>query len=83
MHDTHHQAPLIEKAKALEAELAKACQYNIKQLDASELRRAELHQFMLEQNSLIQDMKYQFNLQIITLRQAFSKKPDMRNEIRM
>ncbi len=64
---------LLEAARALQASVTEASQYNGKQLDASELRRAELHQFMLEQNSLIQEMKYQFNLEVMQLRQAFCK----------
>ena len=66
---------LLEAAKALQAAVTEASQYNVKQLDASELRRAELHQFMLEQNSLIQEMKFQFNLEVTKLRQAFCKQP--------
>ncbi|MCX7123633.1 MAG: hypothetical protein NTV32_08240 [Gammaproteobacteria bacterium] len=68
---------LLEAVKALQSAVTEASQYNVKQLDASELRRAALHQFMLEQNSLIQEIKYHFNQEVTALRQAFCKQPGL------
>ncbi len=65
---------LLEQAKMLAAQVLEAEQQNSKLLDASELKQAELRQYMREQESLIQEMKYQFNLQVMRLRQDFCKR---------
>ena len=66
---------LLEAAKALQTAVTAVSHFNAQQLDASLARRAELHQFMREQDSQIQEMKYQFNLEVMKLRQAFCRQP--------
>ncbi len=68
-----NKADLLEAAKALQAAVTEISQYNVKQLDASEAQRAQLHQFMREQDALIQEMKYHFNREVMQLRQDFCR----------
>jgi hypothetical protein len=70
-----NKTDLLEAAKALQAAVAEASQYNAKQLDVSECQRAALQQFMREQDGIIQEMKYRFNQQVLQLRQDFCKQP--------
>jgi hypothetical protein len=68
-----NKTDLLETAQALQAALAEVSQENIKRLDVSEAQRAQLHQFMREQEALIQEMKFQFNQEVVKIRQAFCK----------